>query len=222
MSRALTHRGNTNIKAQEIAMKTLQGHLAALFPIATLVRAVGCGGNSTSRPGVMVTIAPPSVPTLNIGASQRFTATVSGADNKTVIWSVQEEAARTWLVPEAPPTAANFTPAAAGTFHIVATSFADPNASGTATVTVPPPSIAVTPGAAICLPAGAVQQFVAEVTGAASDGVVWSVLEHDGGGIDQGGLYTAPDREGTYHIVAASSADPDLTAVATVAVGQPS
>lgn len=49
--------------------------------------------------------------------------------------------------------------------------------------------------------------------------VTWSVLEGEAGGrIDETGHYVSPKTEGTYHVVATSTADPSLKSQATVTV----
>ncbi len=65
-------------------------------------------------------------------ATQSFTATVSGSENKGVKWSVREGAAGGTISSAGGYTA----PAVAGTYHVVATSLADPNTSVVAAVTV--------------------------------------------------------------------------------------
>ena len=51
-------------------------------------------------------------------------------------------------------------------------------------------------------------QFTATVTGALDTVVTWSVKEGaTGGSITTAGLYTAPAKAGTYHVVATSKAD---------------
>lgn len=49
----------------------------------------------------------------------------------------------------------------------------------------------------------------AMVTGTEDRGVIWSVVDHDGGSIDKNGLYRAPDVKGTYEVVVQSVAEPD-------------
>lgn len=76
-----------------------------------------------------VSIDPPTV-SLSIGGSQTFSATVTGAANTAVTWTVQEPGGGT--------VAANgiyTAPANPGTYHIVATSLYDPKKSAVATVT---------------------------------------------------------------------------------------
>jgi len=106
--------------------------LAVLFAAFSI--AVGCGGSSTSsRPLVVVTITPKTI-TLPVDGTRQFEATVTGANNVGVTWSVIEPAADPWLVRIA--NTASFTPQALGVFHIVATSVADTRVSDTATATV--------------------------------------------------------------------------------------
>ena len=70
------------------------------------------------------------------------------------------------------------------------------------------------------LPPGARTGFTAAVTGTATTGVTWSVVEAGGGTVDATGRYLAPATEGTYHVVVRSAADPAISATATVTVAQ--
>jgi chitinase len=79
-------------------------------------------------------------------------------------------------------------------------------------------AVAVNPQAADLYP-GASQTFTASVTGAANQAVVWSVQEGaTGGTITNGGVYTAPAIDGTYHVVATSQQDPSKQTAVTVTV----
>ena len=79
--------------------------------------------------------------------------------------------------------------------------------------------ISLNPGAAN-LDACQAASFGALVTGASNAGVVWSVQEGAAGGtITAGGAYTAPSTAGTYHVIAASSADATRSATGAVTVG---
>src|SRR5438067_1729060 len=87
----------------------------------------GCG--KTAAP-VTVTISPKTA-TVNQGASQTFTATITGATNTAVTWTVTESAGGSIT------SAGVYTaPAISGTYHVVVTSAADTTRSDTATVTV--------------------------------------------------------------------------------------
>jgi len=60
--------------------------------------------------------------------------------------------------------------------------------------------------------------FSATVSGATDQGVIWSVVEPDGGSITQEGVYTAPQTAGTYHVRATSLADSSKSGTITVTV----
>jgi hypothetical protein len=85
---------------------------------------------------------------------------------------------------------------------------------GAVTVSISPATVAIPPGNSFT--------FTATVTGTSSDqstAVTWSVQEGAAGGsVDGTGRYTAPDTEGSFHVVATSLADPSRNAVASVTV----
>jgi hypothetical protein len=167
---------------------------------------------------VQVVVAPPAANLLTSGTLQ-FSAQVTGANDTAVLWSVQENASGGFVDASGLYTA----PAAAGTFHVVATSHADPTRSVSATVTVRPPMVNVTmrPQSAK-VNAGGTQQFTAQVSGTADTALLWSVQEGlSGGTVDATGLYTAPAAAGVFHLFATSHADPTRSASATVTVQVP-
>jgi len=160
---------------------------------------------------VAVAVAPLTAALL-AGAQQQFAAAVTGTSNTAVIWSVQESGGGTVS------TAGLYTaPATGGTFHVRATSVADPTKSASATVTVTAVSVAVSPTSASVI-AGNTRQFTATVTGTSNTAVTWSVQESGGGTVSASGLYTAPATAGTYRVRATSVADPTKSASATVTV----
>ena len=79
------------------------------------------------------------------------------------------------------------------------------------------PAIQVDPRSASLAPAAS-SAFAAVVTGTAETGVTWSIAEAGGGAVTTAGLYTAPAAAGTYHLVATSTADPTVSARATIVV----
>ncbi len=111
-------------------------------------------------PPVAVAITPPSA-AINSCQSATFTATVTGTTNTAVTWSVQEGSAGGTVTAAGVYTA----PSSAGTYHVVATSQADPTKSAVATVTVTDKilSVAVAPSST-SVPAGGTVQFTASVT----------------------------------------------------------
>lgn len=85
----------------------------------------------TVLPGIGVQISPQLV-TLTPAAMQTFTANVTGTSNTAVTWAVQEGAGGGNI-----DATGNYTaPAGSGTYHVVASSVADSNQKGFATVVV--------------------------------------------------------------------------------------
>jgi O-glycosyl hydrolase len=156
----------------------------------------------------------PATATVSPGGTQGFSCTVSGAADTSCTWSVQEASGGT-VTSSGVYTA----PATAGTYHVVATSHADPSKSSVATVAVPL-GVSISPQTA-SLAAGAQQTFTCAITGSSDTTCIWTVAEGaTGGGITSGGVYTAPATGGTYHVIATSDADPTKTATANVVVTQ--
>src|SRR5262249_55024815 len=126
-------------------------------------------------------------------------------------------------------------PATPGTFHVRATSQADPTKSATATATVAQVGVTIAPSTPALL-TGTPLPFSATVTvagttgrswnvlkagrGAGNRGGTWSVPEPGGGTTPTAGLYTAPASPGTFHVVATSQADTTKSTAATVTVTQ--
>jgi uncharacterized protein YjdB len=190
----------------------------ALIPLTV----AGCGGGGGAGSGgsptpVSVTVSPATA-TLAAGASKTFVANVANSANLAVTWRVQEGPAGGSVTSAGVYTA----PAAAGTYHVIATSLADQTKTGSATIKVsaggPPVSVTVSPNTAT-LVAGTIQPFTAAVSSTANTAVTWSIQEGAAGGsISAQGSYTAPSTAGTYHVVATSVADPTKSAAATVTV----
>jgi hypothetical protein len=123
---------------------------ASLGRILLLVAAplASCGGGTApaepAQTGMVITLSPGSA---NLDACQAasFGALVTGSSNTGIVWSVQEGAAGGTITAGGAYTA----PAAAGTYHVVATSSADATRSVAGAVTVEPEkvlSVAITPG----------------------------------------------------------------------------
>jgi hypothetical protein len=114
----------------------------------------------TAPPVVTVSLSPSSGAT-DACLSLTFRATVTGAADTSVTWTVQEGAAGGTITSAGVYTA----PPDAGTYHVVATSRADPSKSAVAAVVVTDRivSVAVSPGA-LSIPAGGTAQFTATVT----------------------------------------------------------
>lgn len=200
--------------------------IAVLGLIAFLA---GCGSSSlrvlsnggvTAQVSIMTSTSNATVP---MGASQAFTATVTGASNTGVTWSIQEGSAGGTIDATGKYTA----PKTAGTYHIIVTSMADPSKSVVITVTVTsvttgnPVSISVSPSVA-GVKELAPFKFVASFAGTTNTSANWSVVEGAAGGtIDSNGNYTAPNTTGTFHVMATTAADPTKSATAAVVVTGP-
>ena len=166
-------------------------------------------------------VVSPSPVSLEPGEALAFDATgngTAGNPSGSLTWSVEESDGGTV------DAAGNYTaPETEGTFHVVAASTSDARRRTTATVEVRRRGIRVriTPSAT-SLSTGDSTTFTALVRGTRagqSTAVNWSVQEGaSGGAIDASGSYTAPVNPGTFHVVAASVADPSKKATAAVTV----
>jgi len=176
----------------------------------------------TAAPAITVAVSPATASVVAGGVTS-FGATVTGADSgqsADATWSVQEGASGGSI-----DSSGNYTaPGTAGTFHVVATSVADPSKSAAAAVTVtaaPNITVSIVPGSASTQAGGSVN-FAASVTGLGSgqsSAVSWSVQEGSAGGtINGAGTYTAPSGAGTFHVIATSVADNTESASATVTI----
>ena len=172
------------------------------MPVVVLMAVMwsGCGGKkSTSTTGVSITISPTTA-SIAGGATQQFTATVTGSTNTTVTWQVNGttggdaingtiSTTGLYTAPTKLPTTTSVT--------VTAISQADTTKTAVAVVTLTAPAVTITvsPQAPTVLAGGTVQ-FTAtvSVTGSTNNAVTWSVngdaVHH--GTIDANGLYTAP------------------------------
>jgi len=111
-------------------MRRTPSRFAAAAAFLSLAAACGGGGGG---PTITVTVSPAST-FAGVGQTQQFTATVVGATDTSVTWTVTEDLGGTIS------TGGLYTaPLLPGNFHVVATSVADGSRNGTATVSVVPP-----------------------------------------------------------------------------------
>jgi len=160
----------------------------------------GCAATSNETTTVLVSVAPPTA-SVGIGKTQQFTATVTGASNSAVSWSVAGGASGGTITNSGMYTA----PAAVPNppqVKVTATSQADATKSASATVTVTTAgtaasgSVSVSPSQAT-IANFSTQQFTASVNGTPSSAVTWQVNGVTGGSqalgfISTTGLYVAP------------------------------
>jgi hypothetical protein len=84
-----------------------------------------------------------------------------------------------------------------------------------------PVAIQVAPGTTN-IAVGQSQTFTATVTNTGNTAVMWAVQEGAAGGsITAAGVYTAPMKAGSYHVIAASAFDPTKTAAASITATAP-
>ncbi|MGB0110255.1 MAG: Ig-like domain-containing protein, partial [Terriglobales bacterium] len=128
--------------------------------LALLVMITSCGtGTREFREAVVAASISPVSAALLTGATQQFTANITGSSNTAVTWSATGGTVSSNGLYTAPATA--------GTYSVTATSQADTTKSASATVTVTTPpvvAVSVSPVSAALL-TGATQQFAATVTG---------------------------------------------------------
>jgi hypothetical protein len=120
---------------------------------------------TAQAPAVTVSITPTTA-SVDACRTYTFSASVSGTSNRAVTWSVSEGSAGGSVSAAGVYSA----PSTAGTYHVVATSQADPTKSQSATVTVTERilSVRVSPDSVTVAPGGTVQ-FTATVTTTCGD-----------------------------------------------------
>ncbi len=180
-------------------------------------------GTAKVKVGRVVVTVSPSAATVAAGGTIAFAADVRGTKNNSVTWSLGEPSGCGSIASSGVYTA----PMAAATCHVIATSVADPSATGASTETVtapvtqspPPPVIVTVTPATGAVDACATLAFTATVSGTTDGRVTWSVLEGAAGGtVTTDGVYTAPAAAGTYHVIASSQATPASSTTAAVTV----
>lgn len=209
----------------------------AAFCSTLCLAACGGGGGSSSSSNtpppqpVAISAVTPGTASVALGATQQFSATVTGSSNTSITWQVNGtaggaaatgtiSASGLYTAPNALPSPAQVT--------VTAVAQADTTQTSKATVTVTS-SVAVSPvtPANPTVAAGTTQQFSASTTGDPGKlGVTWSVNGVSGGNaqtgtITAGGLYTAPSfppAGGGVTIAAASVADGSKSASTTAAI----
>jgi hypothetical protein len=187
----------------------------------------------TLPPAIVVTIGP-QTPTVQINATQQFTATVTNTSNTAVSWQVNGltggdsthgtiSASGLFTAPAAVP--------APSTVTVTAISQADNTKSGSTVVTIAaagPVTVTVSPLRA-AITTGQTQTFAASVNGSPSTSVTWEIDTIPGGNsavgtITAGGVYTPPTTGGVHNVVArstvsTSSASPASTVAVTDLAG---
>lgn len=169
------------------------------------VKPAGAPGQPQNPPPVTGVTVTPSSAKLNKGASQAFSANVSGVTDQSVFWSIMGavpdsgdathgfiDNAGVYIAPTSVPSPATIT--------VKATSGADATKSGTASLTIQAGSkvsVTVSP-ANVSVPTFGSQQFTGTVIGNANTALTWEVNGATGGSASTGtvsvaGLFSAPN-----------------------------
>ncbi len=158
-----------------------------------------------TAPVVKVSLTP-ATPTVIVGASQQFTAGVTGTASTAVTWTTSGPGTISSSGLYTAPAVLH-TPA---TVTVTATSQADNTKSATVTISIPLVTLSLSPEVSE-VSLGGTQQFSATVANATNTAVTWTVWGP--GSVDSSGLYTAPatlDADTAASVTATSLADPDL------------
>lgn len=166
-------------------------------------------GKATVTVSDVVAHITPAEVTLDQGAITTFTSTVDGANNTGVTYAVQESDGGS-VNADGSYTAPNH----AGTFHVVATSAANPASTAVATVTVRALDLAMAAHPDTVDQGGTVQ-LTATATGSVDTAIVWTATC---GSVDANGLFTAPFAAGPCTVTATSHADATRSLDAAITV----
>lgn len=192
----------------------------ALALAASLSAACHGSSSTASTPaGVSVTVSPHAV-SLADGATQGFSASVTGTSNTAVTWTV--EPAGCGSVNGTGAAITYTAPSVATTCKVRATSVADASRSDAATVTVVS-GVAVTVSPhTVALSPSTTQAFTATVTGTSNGAVTWSLDASGCGTVTPtsaaAASYVAPPNAATCKVRARSVAETTATDAATVTV----
>lgn len=183
--------------------------LLPILPCAVLLLACGSGG------GEAVLLLDPPTPVVQPGERAQLSLTSTETLQGEPEWEIQEYHGGA-LLRSTGWTTTYLAPQAAGAFHLILTAR---RADGTRIRQTETLKVAATPliePPAIRLAPGAVFTFTGRIKGMPKGSLLWA--SEPEGAISPAGVYTAPERPGTYRITATCAQDPDLSATATVTV----
>lgn len=137
----------------------------------------GVSTMTVSAPMTVAVAVSPATGAISACKTIQLSATVTGTTNTSVAWTVQEGAAGGTVTAAGLYTA----PSGPGTYHVVATSAADPTKSALAAITVSEQIVAVVVSpATVTLTPGGSAQFTATVTSSCGTYTATSTLLSDG------------------------------------------
>lgn len=211
----------------------MRSSLALFLVIGCTVFITACGGGSTPAPSPVQTISVAVTPTsvnLIAGATQQFTARVTGSTNTAVTWLLTSSgcsgAGCGTITSTGLYTAPTPVPSSIAV-SVVATAAADTTKSSAATANLIPVSVSISPATGSVYQRD-MMQFTASVSGASDNSVTWSINGLIGGGCSTGyvwpsGMYTTSycdisNPPQTFTIKATSNADSTQSGTAQVTV----
>jgi hypothetical protein len=159
-------------------------HISTSWLGILLIAACGCGGGNQNSPSapqqtVAVSISPTSATVQSGGATQQFTAAITGTSNQAVTWNVNNVMGGNPSFGTISPQGVYTSPASvpnSNTATVTVTSMVDSTKAASATIMIPHPSVSRSPSPATALLfAGTNQQVSATVTGTLNSSVLWSV-----------------------------------------------
>lgn len=185
----------------------------ALLPLVPLLGLMACSSGVKEAPFVIE----PAPVILRVGERAILSARPQDPVLEEPQWDIQDMDGGT-LVKSKGTTVTYAAPAQAGKYRIVVSA---PKADGQRARQVVDieviPAVQVEPGAPT-LAQGATLTFQAKVKGVPQSKITWSLEEEEGGRITPEGLYTAPSRPGTYHVVASLEGYPGIVGTGTIRV----
>lgn len=147
----------------------------------------GSGGSGSQGNTLSVTVqVTPGAPTVSVGGSQTFTATVTNTTNTAITWSIPEGASGGSITSGGVYTA----PMKAGSYHVKAVSAADQTATSTAAVTVTAPAPTMTSAAPTAANEGEVYSYTPTATDSANTAITFSLVSGPDGATLSGGTLT--------------------------------
>jgi hypothetical protein len=185
---------------------------ATVTVVATAVADTTKTASSTITQVPVAVSITPSTQSLRGADTQQFTATITGYSDTSVTWTVTGSG----TLDDSGLYAAPYAVPSQTTASVTATSKFDNTKSASATVTLTPLTIAISPGTS-ALYRAKTAQFTASIANHSNTAVNWSVSGD--GSIDANGLYTAPNiiaQQETATITATSQADTSKSASSTV------
>jgi hypothetical protein len=194
-----------------------------LFLLGLLMMGCGGGGNGADGGQVRVAVSPLTANVI-AGQTQQFTATVTGALNSAVAWTVSCSTSSCGTIDGTGLYTAPALIPSDATVTVKATSQEDTNIVGTASVSQKAVTVSVSPNSSLTLISADTKQFTTTV-GNAPGGhatATWSVS--GGGTIDANGLYSAPAKvaaDATVTVTVTSDFDNTKHASATVMLKAP-